>query len=138
MSSDIAEYNLSNLCVRYLTFDCFKDGLNDQEIMCAIQQGKYAFQDYSFCYWLPHVKSLQVRSTDFDRDHAVIRPCLELLTLHFPEICQPIEQGVYQPQKARSEISISGLLSHAEELYKKSNVVPDTLQSDGTSVLPNN
>jgi len=43
-------------CVQYLTLDCFKPDLNDDEVRSFVHKGYYCFQDYAAVYWYDHVE----------------------------------------------------------------------------------
>jgi len=43
-------------CVQYLTLDCFKLDLSDDEVSNFVHKGYYCFQDYAVVYWYDHVE----------------------------------------------------------------------------------
>jgi len=43
-------------CVQYLTLDCFKRDLSDDEVSNFVHKGYYCFQDYAVVYWYDHVE----------------------------------------------------------------------------------
>jgi len=43
-------------CIQYLTLDCFKIDLTDDEVHDFVHKGYYGFQDYAARYWYDHVE----------------------------------------------------------------------------------
>jgi len=43
-------------CVQYLTLDCFRLDLSDDEVSNFVRTGYYCFQDYAVVYWYDHVE----------------------------------------------------------------------------------
>ena len=57
-------FRLTDLCLTYLTFDCLKFDLGDDEVRQSIINGDYAFLEYAANNWLKHLRDLK-----FDRKH---------------------------------------------------------------------
>ena len=129
--SSTAEYNMADLCLKYLTFDCFRQNLSDQEIIHAVREGKYAFQDYSFCYWLAHVQSLHARSVKLGHEHPLLEQCLEFATSISPAIATSIEDLKSQNLITTNDAYVSKLLSTIQNSYDKASSSPGSFQEDG-------
>ena len=54
-------------CVQYLTLDCFKLSLRDEEVSNFVHKGYYCFQDYAVVYWYDHVELSLSEATSGDR-----------------------------------------------------------------------
>lgn len=55
----MASYRLTDLCMSYLTFQCFDPNLDEATIIDAVRRGDYAFQDYAISNWVTHVQMLR-------------------------------------------------------------------------------
>lgn len=52
------EYNLTALCLQYLTFDCFQEGLDQETLERFALRGYFAFQDYAISKWSSHFRAM--------------------------------------------------------------------------------
>ena len=57
-------FRLTNICLTYLTFDCLKLDLGEDQVQQSILNGDYAFLDYAAHNWVNHLRDL-----DSDRGH---------------------------------------------------------------------
>ena len=60
-------FRLTDLCLTYLTFDCLKFDLRDDQVQQSILNGDYAFLEYAANNWLDHLR-------DLDSDRGRIDP----------------------------------------------------------------
>ena len=51
-------FRLTYLCLNYLTFDCLRFDLEEDEVQKAILEGDYSFLEYAANNWLHHLKEL--------------------------------------------------------------------------------
>ena len=49
---------LTDLCLTYLTFDCLKSDLGDEQVEKSVFNGDYAFLEYAANNWLHHLRDL--------------------------------------------------------------------------------
>jgi hypothetical protein len=52
------EYNLTALCLRYLTFECFDDEITPGRLLHSALDGSLSFQDYAAAKWPDHVRAI--------------------------------------------------------------------------------
>jgi hypothetical protein len=58
-----ASCKLTEICGAYLTFECFDPSMPETAIICAVEKGSYALQDYAISNWIAHAKALRSAST---------------------------------------------------------------------------
>lgn len=51
-------FRLTDLCLTYLTFDCLKHDLGEDEVQQSVLNGDYSFLEYAANNWLSHLKEL--------------------------------------------------------------------------------
>ncbi|KAM7220383.1 hypothetical protein V8F06_004162 [Rhypophila decipiens] len=54
----LIEYDLTRLCLRYLTLPCFRPDITDENIKHYAREGWYSFQDYAISKWKLHLENL--------------------------------------------------------------------------------
>lgn len=58
MNEAAVECNLTCLCLRYLTFECFEEGVPEDQLRNWAGEGYFAFQDYAIAKWFHHLQGL--------------------------------------------------------------------------------
>ena len=79
-------FRLTDLCLTYLTFDCLKFDLDEDEVQKAILEGDYSFLEYAANHWLNHLKDLNSDRCllDPERYYDIHRKTKAALDFHQP------------------------------------------------------
>ena len=79
-----------DLCLTYLSFDCLKFDLGEDEVQQSILNGDYAFLEYAANQWLNHLKDLHLdrRHLDPGRYSGILKKTKVVLDLHQPGMAQ--------------------------------------------------
>ncbi|KAN0096736.1 hypothetical protein V8E51_015541 [Hyaloscypha variabilis] len=65
----LIECNLAALCLRYLTFECFDDEIDPDDLTSLATRGFMVFQDYAAAKWDKHIRAIvQSSISDFSTD----------------------------------------------------------------------
>ena len=59
-------FRLTDLCLTYLTFDCLKFDLGEDQVQESVLNGDYAFLEYAAKNWLSHLRDLDWGRGPFD------------------------------------------------------------------------
>ncbi|KAM7199945.1 hypothetical protein V8F33_004119 [Rhypophila sp. PSN 637] len=73
----LIEYDLTRLCLRYLTLPCFRPDITDENIKHYAREGWYSFQDYAISKWKHHLENLIHITLPLFRDHQRGATCTE-------------------------------------------------------------
>ncbi|KAK0111063.1 hypothetical protein ONS95_001443 [Cadophora gregata] len=58
ISKSAVECDLASLCLRYLTFDIFDPGFDEERLKSCIRAGDLSFQDYAIAKWMEHIQTI--------------------------------------------------------------------------------
>ncbi|KAG0649191.1 Vegetative incompatibility HET-E-1 [Hyphodiscus hymeniophilus] len=90
------ECNLASLCLRYLTFQCFDDEIDSDDLELFTTNGFLSFQDYASAKWLQHIRAvIQMSTATFFSDGESQR-ALQDLELGLEEFSSRYEQDMTQ------------------------------------------
>lgn len=53
-----AETSLASICLSYLSFDCFKQDIPEDQLGELLLHGSFAFQDYAVAHWSDHTSAV--------------------------------------------------------------------------------
>ena len=104
-----AQLRLAQLCTSYMTFNCFKRGLDESAIKDAVIRGDYSFQEYAIFNWIHHVDYLVKHEQVWSGDEtSSIKDSLALLCTYHLEQREGspsslVEQGYVGARTRRSE-----------------------------------
>ena len=65
----IAELSMSKLCLNYLTFECFEEHMDTDQLTQFGKEGYFAFQDYATVHWADHLLAWIESSSDTTLNH---------------------------------------------------------------------
>ena len=57
VSLSVAELSMSALCLNYLTFECFEEHIDTDQLIEFGREGYFAFQDYAIAQWADHLSA---------------------------------------------------------------------------------
>ena len=79
-------FRLTDLCLTYLTFDCLKFDLEEDEVQKAVLEGDYSFLEYAANNWLHHLREVDSDRCRLDpeRYSDIRRKTLAVLDFHHP------------------------------------------------------
>jgi len=63
------EMNLASLCVRYLSFEYFRDNLSSRTVVSYCTSGIYIFLEYVAVYWISHVEAFNNISDEYNKEN---------------------------------------------------------------------
>lgn len=77
------ECELATLCLRYLTFPCFREGENADKptLKRMMLEGQFAFQDYAVATWFHHVNAFVNTGKDLISDYDAAEESLREMSL---------------------------------------------------------
>ena len=83
-------FRLTDLCLTYLTFDCLKFDLRDDQVQQSTLNGDYAFLEYAANNWLDHLRDLgsDRRCIDPARYSDICGKTKAVLDFHLPSRAQ--------------------------------------------------
>ena len=55
VNKQLTEWNLASLCMRYLSFPCFEEEIDEATLAQNLHHGYFAFQDYAAAHWPHHM-----------------------------------------------------------------------------------
>ena len=110
--------NTTQLCIDYLTFDCFNSSLSDKEVRDYVERGSYGFQDYSILNWAPHLSSLKAKPNTSDSNMSQLARSLERLLLqHYQSISKPLELPSNNDNIFNQEADVSRIMFQVQAAH---------------------
>jgi len=88
------ECNLATRCLRYLTFECFRNDCTTEELQEAIREGTLAFQDYAAAKWFDHVRAVINITPNVFTTNTDCRDALEEMGVSLEDFANLFEEDV--------------------------------------------